>query len=139
MPHVSSKRVKKDVFKRMSIEFVNTISGLKSKDEIKGFIRELLTPTERVMLAKRLAIIMMLKRGYPFQIIERTLKISSSTSMRFWKIIKIQDFSTITKNIQKEKDKKKFWNEIEVLLRAGMPPMGKGRWANVYRLLGKEK
>lgn len=139
MPHVSSKRVKKDIFKRMTNEFVNMLSDLKSKEEIREFIKELLTPTERIMLAKRLAIIMMLKKGYPFHVIERTLKISSSTSIRFWKIIKMNDFSVIMKNIQKERAKKKFWEEIEILLRAGMPPRGKGRWAKTLRLLDGDK
>lgn len=133
MPHVSSKRVKKNVFNRMTNEFVNTVSGLKTQREIKTFLNELLTPTERIMLAKRLAVIMMLKKGYPFHIIEKTLKISSSTSMRFWKLTKIREFSIIMKNIQKEKAKKKFWNEIEVLMRASMPPMGRGRWIHIFR------
>jgi len=83
MPHVSQKRVKKDVFKRMSNEFINSVAFLKTRPEIKGFLNELLTPTERIMLAKRLVIILMLQKGYPFNIIERTLKLSPSTVARF--------------------------------------------------------
>jgi len=137
MPHISRKRVKKNIFKRMTNEFINTISGLKTRDDISGFLRELLTPTERVMLAKRLAIIMMLKRGYSFRAIEKALKVSPSTSSRFWKMTKTQPFDVIMKGIKTKEEKKKFWEEIERLLRMGLPPRGRGRWTNVMRMLDK--
>lgn len=138
MPHLSRKRVKKHTFKRMTDEFVNAVSELKTKQEIKGFMKELLTPTEQVMFAKRLAVIMMLKRGYPFQAVEKTLKISSSTSLRFWKMTKTQPFTFLLKDMKKREAKKKFWEELERLSRFGLPPRGKGRWANVYRMLGNK-
>ena len=61
MPHVSRKRVKKDIFKRMSNEFIENIASLKNSSEIRGFLNELLTPTERIMLAKRMAAILILE------------------------------------------------------------------------------
>lgn len=122
----------------MSDEFINAIAELETKQEIRGFIKELLTPTERIMLAKRLAAIMMLKKGYSFRVIEKTLKISSSTSLRFWKMTKIAPLATITKNVKTKEVKKKFWDEIEKLLRLGMPPYGRGRWARTLKLLDRE-
>ena len=137
MPHLSSKRVKKDIFKRMTNEFINAVAELKTKEEIKGFLRELLTPTERVMLAKRLAIILMLKKGYSFKAVEKTLKISSSTSLRFWRSLKTKPFVFLLKDMKKREARKKFWEELERLSRFGLPPRGRGRWANVYRMLEK--
>src|SRR3989344_8389726 len=134
MPHVSQKRIKKEVFKRMSDEFINSVSSLKTYLEIKGFLNELLTPTERIMLAKRLAIILMLRKGYPFIIIERTLKLSPSTVARFWKLTKTKTFQFIFKETKRKEDQKKFWDELEKLMRMGMPPRGKGRWAKTLRL-----
>src|SRR3989344_7744615 len=106
MPHISQKRVKRHVFKRMSDEFVKTISSLKSSSEIRGFLNELLTPTERMMLAKRLAMILMLKKGYSFLIIRRTLKLSPSTVARFWKMTKMKSFQFVLKETKKTEEKK---------------------------------
>ncbi|HBT81612.1 TPA: hypothetical protein DEB04_02750 [Candidatus Giovannonibacteria bacterium] len=139
MPHVSRKRVKKDIFKRMSNEFIENIASLKNSSEIRGFLNELLTPTERIMLAKRMAAILMLKKGIPFRIVIRTLKLSPSTVSRFWKLTKIKDFQFVSKLSRKKQERKKFWDELEILLRAGMPPRGRGRWANVYKILGDNK
>ncbi|MBI4059544.1 hypothetical protein HY406_00595 [Candidatus Giovannonibacteria bacterium] len=138
MPHLSSKRVKKDVFEQMTNEFINAVAELKSKEEIKGFLRELLTPTERVMLAKRLAIILMLKKGYSFKIVEKTLKISSSTSLRFWGSLKTRPFIFLLKDVKRREARKKFWEELERLSRFGLPPRGKGRWARTLKLLDRE-
>lgn len=138
MTHVSRKWVKKDVFERMTRQFIDTISELRTKQEIAGFVKELLTPTERIMLAKRLAVILMLEKGYPCRVIERTLKVSPSTSIRFWKMTKIQRFNFLTKDIKSKEAKRKFWEGIEELLRAGMPPRGRGRWRKTLELLDRE-
>ena len=137
MPHVSRKRVKKHIFKRMSNEFVNAIASLKGSSEIRGFLNEILTPTERVMLAKRSAIVLMLRKRYSFLAIRRTLKVSPSTVARFWKMTKIRSFQFLLKEMRRKEKQKKFWDELEKLLRMGMPPIGRGRWANVYRMLEK--
>jgi len=139
MPHISQKRVKRHVFKRMSNEFVNTIASLKSSSEIRGFLNELLTSTERIMLAKRLAVILMLKKRYSFLTIRRTLKLSPSTVARFWKITKMKPFQFLSREILRKEKQKKFWEELERLSRFGLPPRGRGRWANVYRLLDNKK
>jgi len=139
MPHVSQKRVKKQVFNRMSNEFVNAIASMKNSSEVRGFLNELLTPTERVMLAKRLAVILMLKKKYSFLMIRHILKVSPSTVARFWKIIKMKPFQFLSREILRKEKQKKFWEELERLSRLGLPPRGRGRWANVYRLLDDKR
>lgn len=122
----------------MSVEFIETLASLKGRQEIKGFLSELLTPTEKIMLAKRLAIVLMLQKHFPFLAIERTLKVSPSTISRFWRASQEKPFQFLTKKLKGDKAKKEFWETVEWLLQAGMPPMGRGRWANVYRMLGKD-
>jgi uncharacterized protein YerC len=123
MPHVSTRTLQRKTFKHISKDLTVLIASLRSKNEIKTFLGELLTPTERVMLTKRLAIIFMLKKDYSFEIIWRTLHVSPSTVARFWKETKRHSYPTISKQIKNEKAREEFWNSLEHTLLAGMPPM----------------
>ena len=55
------------------------IKHLRSKEEIQLFLTDLLSPTERTMLAKRLAIAALLMRAYEYESIMNMLKVSSAT------------------------------------------------------------
>src|SRR3990167_9033795 len=119
MPHISKKGVKRKTFLRISNDLVVMIAGLHSKREAKLLLNEILTPTERIMLAKRIAIIFMLKKNYSFETIWRTLKVSPSTVARFWKQTKTHSFHTISRRISNS-------------LLAGMPPMNPRQAKRLY-------
>jgi uncharacterized protein YerC len=55
------------------------ILGEMEQARISGFLEELLGPEERLMLAKRLAVLVMLKEGYSNFRIADTLKLSPTT------------------------------------------------------------
>ena len=73
--------------------------------------------------------------------------IEGNSSYRVWQLLKMspstaevirRDFETgrydnivmiFTKN---KSDYRKFWETLDVILRAGMPPMGRGRWKSVF-------
>lgn len=59
--------------------FEKSILGLKKNVDIKNFINDLLTPAEKNMLAKRLAISILRAKGYDYRTISKLLKVSSST------------------------------------------------------------
>lgn len=67
--------------KRMSY-FLNNfwilLTLLASKEEIKNFLKELLTPTEQVMFAKRLQIAKMLLQGYKYEDIKRFVNVTDN-------------------------------------------------------------
>lgn len=79
MPQVSKKFLQKDIEKRMYQVFEKAIADLKKTEEIKDFIADILTPTERIMLSKRLAIAVLLAKGYDYRQIGDILKVSSTT------------------------------------------------------------
>lgn len=141
MPHVSRKRLKKKTFARINEHFVNTAGNLGSSQEMKKFLNEVLTRTERTMLSKRLALIFMLKKGYSFMAIRNTLKVSPSTVTRIWKKLKLGSFSYISSKIPKKvstnKLKNDFWKDLESILTLGLPPRGRGRWKIVERAINK--
>lgn len=79
MPQVSRYVLKKDVEKRLYFVFEKTISDLRKAAEVKSFVNDLLTPTEKIMLAKRLGIAVLVAKGYDYRSITKVLKVSSST------------------------------------------------------------
>lgn len=93
------------------------------------------------MLSKRLALIFMLQNHYPFSVIERTLKMSPSTVVRFWKQLQENNFYVVASHIKKTKTpqagRKSFWDDLEKMLLIGMPPRGRRRWETLNRWLSK--
>lgn len=128
MPHVGKRKVKKKIFIRMSEEFIAVLSAMRSIREVKTFADEFFTPTERIMFSKRFAAILMIQNGYSFSAVERTLKLSPSTVFKIWQRAKRNEFHAIAKHNSKNKASKKFWEDLEKLVRFGMPPLGKDRW-----------
>jgi len=137
MPHISARKLKKEVFQEINKRLIDSFADIKDKRLLKSFVDELLTSTEKIMLAKRLAVIFMLSEKFSFYRIQKSLKISTQTAMRMYGSFKSGKFNNITKVLNKEKDKRNFWLNLEILLRAGMPPMGRGRWRWFYEIPAK--
>ena len=82
MSQISGIRLEKETEERMYKIFWGSLAGLKKVGEVEAFFSELLTPTEKVMLAKRLAIATLLMRGHDYRSISFLLKVSFSTIFR---------------------------------------------------------
>jgi transposase len=99
---------------------------------------ELLSQTERVMLAKRLAVVVMLTRGYSFSQIETMLSVTPQTVSRIFRELKKGNYRKISRYARDRTRHFKetgFWDEIERMLRLGMPPrIGPRRFAQFRRL-----
>jgi uncharacterized protein YerC len=137
MTRISRKRLKKEAYLQIHDRFIRTIIELKKMKEGRLFLNELLTPAERIMLAKRLAIIVMLLENISFYRIYKTLKVSPSTVARIWRKLRSGEFSYIKTVMSKKKNREAVWQELEVLIRFGLPPMGRGRWKWLYDLQRK--
>jgi len=87
-----------------------------------------LSEAEKIMLAKRMAITYMLIDGVPYREISSILKVSTSTIERIDNDLESGDLKNVKQHLLKKINKRKFWLDFEVILRAGMPEMGKGRW-----------
>ena len=81
MPHVSKRKLEKDTQKLIDSALVWTFSRLKG-NETNIVFNSLLTPTERVMLAKRLGILYLLKEGQEERVVAETLKTTHQTVYR---------------------------------------------------------
>ena len=85
------------------------------------------------MLAKRLAIVVLLERGHGYKTIERTLKVSSNTIARISGEKDKGRYKFIAKSCSLKRSRNRredsaFWDYIELVLLAGMPSMGRGSW-----------
>jgi len=74
--HFMSEKIEKKVYE----VFINSIKNTKSHNEVINFLDDLLSPAERLMLAKRVSIaFMLLEDKYLYEDIIKTLKVSDGT------------------------------------------------------------
>ncbi len=95
MVYISKKKLDPKIESVLSDQLLSFIAAAHTKREAAILATELLTDSERVMLAKRLAIVVMLERGYSFQEIERSLKVTAQTISRLWRQRKEDKFQKI--------------------------------------------
>lgn len=83
-------------------------SSVTSRDAVKLFLRDLLTPSERVMLGRRLIIARMLLRGTSYDTIGKKLKVGRATIGRVHKWLQDQfpGFETAVKEMEREFDRR---------------------------------
>ena len=79
MGRISKRRVDPEIEERIFEIFWDYLATLKKPEDIHEFLISLLSYTEQVMFSKRLAIAVLLARGYNYRDIDETLKVSTST------------------------------------------------------------
>jgi uncharacterized protein YerC len=71
--------------------FTESIKKVQSSGEVVSFLTDLLTPTEQVMLSKRVAIaFLLLKEDYNYREISRTIKVSMGTIAKVHAVLALQ-------------------------------------------------
>ena len=115
MPQVSKKLLARKIELRMFAVFEKAIADLKNGDDIRNFLDDLLTPTEKIMLAKRLAIAVLLAKDYNYRQICDLLKLSSNTvtSVLKHQVINGRGYATIVKKILGDEESKEFFLDLE--------------------------
>jgi uncharacterized protein YerC len=79
MSQVSRYPIEKDVFNEIFDTFLQTVANLNTKSSVSEFFEEFLTPTEKIMFAKRLAVGLLIAEGYDYKEIISLLKLSTGT------------------------------------------------------------
>lgn len=133
MPHVSAEKLDVKVYGKLFKQLAVLITAATAHTSHQ-ILNELLTDTERIMLSKRLAAVVMFSEGYSQYIVEKTLKISPSTAARLHHAYEHGAYAVVVKLLKQEsKSREQLWQTVEVLLRLGMPSMGKDRWKHLDR------
>ena len=129
MPHVSKKQLDKETFEKIFRKLIAVLERAQNQKKLTPILDELLTETEKIMLAKRLAIVLMLSGNTPQHRISEALFVSPSTVTRISLGIEIGKYDLI-RSISK-KDRVDLEKIIWLLLTAGgiMPPrVGRKYW-----------
>ncbi len=127
MPHISSKKIPDEHFNSIYKQLISICNTAGQKREADILFKELLTETEKMMLAKRLAIIYMLSEGVSEYYISETLFVSPSTVSRISLSYESGRCSYIQKIIKKNKET--VWQAIEKIISYSVEMhTGKGRW-----------
>ncbi|OGM11892.1 hypothetical protein A2Z22_01520 [Candidatus Woesebacteria bacterium RBG_16_34_12] len=91
MPPVSKRLVPSEIEKRIYEIYIKSFGKVSKRQDVIPFLTDLFTPTERIMIAKRLAIAFLLIRGdYNQRGIARSLKVSTNTVVRINNVLKTQ-------------------------------------------------
>jgi Trp operon repressor len=79
MVHVSKKYLEENLKREIWGRFLREISNVKSADRLENSLEKFFTPSERVMLEKRLAIMYLIEHGLRYRDISKIIDVSSST------------------------------------------------------------
>ena len=132
MPHISSKKLKKEQLQKLYNEFGTALEKSARKSWTKFFLGDFLTRIEKIMLAKRFAVIYLLSKEVPSSYISEALFMSPTTISRMSLKYNTGKYSSLLKVIRRED--KNIWGILEKILRAGLPPRaGRGRWKFLYK------
>lgn len=142
MSQISKFPITKDVYERIIEVFSRCIADLSSDDEIHSFLKEFLTPTERIMLAKRFAIGFLLEKKYSYREISKILRVSTTTISHVALNYDYgENFKKMVKKILEDEKLEKFWNNIgeKVLNILATPTSKSGSWVYLKEELKKHK
>ena len=130
MPHVSSRKLNKEHLQKLYNEFNIALEKSAKKSWIKFFLNDFLTRTEKIMLAKRFAVIYLLSKDVPASYISEALCMSPATISRMSIKYDSGRYSSLLKTIKNDD----IWDILEKILKAGLPPRaGRGRWKFLYK------
>ena len=130
MPHISSKKLKKETLNRLYGEFGKAFEKSARKSGTKLFLGNLLTRTEKIMLAKRISIAVLLAKGYSYPSIRQMLRVTPSTISNVSLNLKYSDkgYRKIVEKILRDEKMNEFWQKIETKL-TDVPPLKGHDWS----------
>lgn len=105
MPHVSKNSLSRKAEESLIQTLELVLARLSKEEEIKGFLLSLLSPTERLMLAKRFAIILLLRENLSDLEIAQSLHVTRETvsRMKILSELKGQGYQAAFVKMQDEK------------------------------------
>lgn len=135
MVYVSKKPMKYAILIRISDMLIAHIANIRTKPNAEKFLNEILTASEKIMLAKRFAIVVMLSKKQSYVTISKMLKVTPKTIAKINRGLDNGEFDFIISQLQKISKsgagKNAYTNFsiwLDIVLGMRLPPRGKGRW-----------
>lgn len=103
MAQVSRRLISPVVQKKIQALFLDCVMRCQNQDTAAAFIDALLTDTEKIMIAKRVAIALMILKGRTAEEIQDILKVSGQTvwTVRGWLAAKGSGYHTVLEEVIK--------------------------------------
>ncbi|OGE08712.1 hypothetical protein A3A60_04480 [Candidatus Curtissbacteria bacterium RIFCSPLOWO2_01_FULL_42_26] len=125
MSKVSRRFLDKRLEKYIFDLFTSAVHNLSHPSNIDSFLADLLSPVEKIMLVKRLAIAIMISKGYTYDEIDHTLKVSRPTIMTVSRVLKYghkNGYLKVIDQLLKDQRREAIFDKIEEILIALSPP-----------------
>lgn len=125
MSQVSKFQLRPSVQQEIIKSFFWLIAHLTKEDEVEIFLGDFLTKTEKLILAKRFAIALMIENGYSYPEIRDTLKVSTSTIVRIHQLLDAsgKGYRLAIRKLSEKKQLETFWRDIGKVIEL----IGKGK------------
>lgn len=143
MAQVSKYPISKEIYDRIFEIFLYTLINIRDKREAEEFTSSLLSPVERIMLAKRLAIAFLLEKGYEYREIQKIIRVSLPTiaSVSFVKQYGGEGYKKVVRKIIKEEKINDLLEKsvLKVLDFPAKATKGSGVWRYLKQEVEKER
>lgn len=143
MAQVSSRPIPEKIYQRILEIFSQSLIKLKNKKEVEDFINDFLTPTEKIMLAKRLAIAFLLEKKYNYRSISEILRVSLPTisSVSLMKKLGGEGYRRVMSKLLEEESIKDFLMEMGEVVSGGLGKSSKGgaAWRYLHQKLKQKR
>lgn len=115
MTQISRRQLDSNTQKRIYEIFIDVLTEVKSSSDVQALLEDFFTPTERVMLPKRLCIAYLLLKKYDHRSIASYLKVSFTTINRVSTALKIngQGYTLVLNRLEKREQYSKTLRNIE--------------------------
>ena len=112
MTRISKRILKERVLLKLYSLFFEIMSQYNNKENFLSLIEDILSPTKKIMITKRVAVIYLLIKGVDYRDISEVLKVSTGTVVLYAAKFYKKD-SKLVNMIQSMLKKEKFFNFLE--------------------------
>lgn len=118
--HISKREISEQLSKKLVEQLASLLVAQDTLKSSKAFLYEMLSHTERIMLAKRIGILFFLHRGYSLYATSQILAVSESTVARIKNKLDDGEYVHIVQTIQRKEHRESILGTIETLVRFGL-------------------
>lgn len=124
MTQISRRPLRKEVEERVFEVFLETIAMVSTRTQVRKLLEDWLSPTEKVMLAKRLAIALLLTKQYDQRSIANVLKVGLETVNKVNRALRdgTGGYEMVMKVFLKQEKHNAFWQKVDDMLADILPP-----------------
>jgi len=132
MPPLSQFKIDDDVLEKLFKLFFEVIGRNHQQEQFEEIIKDIFSPVERIMIAKRVAVIYLLMKNIDYLTICQTIKVSSATVSKFsFLMTKSVGIVPVLSKILKNEKIEGFFEEIISIVRApGVPGVN---WSQAWK------